>query len=232
MSISAVFTRGSAAASVKGDVVLAIRAKVVALLERATRQARLASSQREYNFIPPMFRQAQYNYSYADGSIADIYSAFADGNFWDSYQTLDQALFRFKESLPALDVTMISQYPILGNESRNTQDFFGIVPPSEEEAIQSRGWLCYTLVFAHVSIATAIIHLHGIFAERDDGEASVVLAAARDIAAIIRSIGTISAEAETSSTGVPVLSSLQPRRLHKLVGVRSCTLVIVLFGIR
>lgn len=155
-------------------------------------------------------------------SMLNLYSALADPHFWDSYQTLDQALFHFKESLPPVDATMLAQYFFVENESRDAQDFFGILPPSEEEATESSGWLCYTIVFAHVSVATAIIQLHGIFAERDDSEAAVVFAAARDIASIIRNIGTpqSAADLEASTTGVPVLTSLNPRKLHKLIGVR------------
>lgn len=55
MSIAAFYARGSPAASVKGDVVLAIRAKATALLERATRQARFAASQRECDFAQKLF---------------------------------------------------------------------------------------------------------------------------------------------------------------------------------
>ena len=59
LAISAFYTAGNPAVSVKGDMVLAIRAKATALLERATRQSRLASSQRKHNFCSLIFLQVR-----------------------------------------------------------------------------------------------------------------------------------------------------------------------------
>jgi hypothetical protein len=71
-----------------------------------------------------------------------------------------------------------------------------------------------------VSAAAAVIQLHGIFAERDESEASVVLAAARDVAGIIRTIGTRRGSEGSRSS---VLPSFDPRRHHKLVCVSLLT---------
>lgn len=147
-------------------------------------------------------------------------SGVTDSRFWESYQSIDQALLRFRSSLPPLRATALSQYFIDDDESRDTQDLGGILPPPEEEAAASPGWFSFVLLYAHVCATSSIIELHGIFADRDEREAMVVLTAAREIATIIRNIGTSqSDDSGTSRTGVPHLSSFNPRRIHRTVAV-------------
>ena len=143
------------------------------------------------------------------------YSSTGDGRFWESYQCIDQALACFRDSLPPVDATMFSQSSVIDNESAGVHATT-IMAASNNLLPQRQDWLEFTLTFAHVSAAAAVIQLHGIFSDRDESETSVVLAAARDIAGIIRTIGTRGSELNQSS----VLPSFDPRRHHKLVYVR------------
>lgn len=151
-------------------------------------------------------------------SLSLLYPGFSsagDGRFWESYQCIDQALARFREALPPIDATMFSQDSIIDNESADA--YAATIPalPSNSSP-PHQNWLEFTLSFAHVSAAAALIQLHGIFADRDESEASVVLAAARDVAGIVRTIGTRGGFEGGQSS---VLPSFDPRRLHKLVCV-------------
>lgn len=236
---------------------LAVRAKAIALLERATRQARYASLQRK-DFFCMICIYMKETCSYCakpplgDKRSSDFSSA-ADGRFWESYQSLDQALLKFRESLPPINQELFTRQQELASMAAGNnaivpapapdmvselaypdQFTHGIVahnaPPNNPE------WLNFTLTFAHVSSAAAVIQLHGIFAERDESEAAVVLAAARDVARIVRVVGAprgttalmraaLGLEGGASSSGgtggveSPSLVSFEPRQQHKLVGV-------------
>lgn len=148
------------------------------------------------------------------------------GMFWDGYQTLDQALMKFRDSLPPLDDAFIAASDPSGAYPSHTQLY------TENDAYRitfnypgtRRDWFHLTLVFARVTSSAAMIQLHGIFAERDDSEAAVVLGAARDIAQVVRAIGSAppgSVPLDTSR-GDQIdaeLSTFRSRRHHKVLGV-------------
>lgn len=144
-------------------------------------------------------------------SLCILRSEFStgDGRFWESYQCIDHALVCFRNSLPSVDATTVSQTSIIDNESADVHAAVLALPSAQQD------WLEFTLTLANVSVATAVIQLHGIFADRDASEASVVLAGARDVAGITRTIGTRGSEPNQDSA----LPLFHPRRHHKLVYV-------------
>lgn len=147
------------------------------------------------------------------------------GMFWDGYQTLDQALVKFRESLPPIDTAFLEaadpskpSHTELYSDNEAYRITFNYPNPR-------RDWFFLTLIFARATSAAAMIQLHGIFAERDDSEAAVVLGAARDIAQVIRAIGCAPAgivpldkSARTDQIDTE-LSTFKTRRHHKIVGV-------------
>jgi hypothetical protein len=127
---------------------------------------------------------------------------------------LDYALVGFRNSLPPLSsLPAPLQVPQAGRRavSGGSDPVSGyITPPATYEA-EEHG---HTLLFAHIASLTAVMHVHDIFASRDESERWIVLRAARDVVHIVHEA--------VSNPGMGHLGGvLDPRKTHMLIGVSS-----------
>ena len=136
----------------------------------------------------------------------------SDTLFWDSYHALDYALVGFKNSLPPL-----SSLPFSSQGAEPHPGSGGGTGPGAGDSATAWTYeaeeLGHTLLFAHVASLTAVMHVHDIFASRDESERWIVVRAARDVAALIHEA------AGHPGMGIPGEGVLDPRKTHMLIGV-------------
>lgn len=198
------------------EMPLAIRAKAMALLDRATRLARQAAfvfQRRKHNScVHPANhsspRRLTHDLLHLPPLARVALESSSDTLFWDSYHTLDFALVGFRNSLPPLSSPPQSPGNRPGNSGRSGPGSSDGIPPVTYE-VEER---LHTVFFAHVASLTAVILVHDIFASRDESERWIVVRAANDIAGIVHGAANHSG----LGTGEGVLD---PRKTHMLVGV-------------
>lgn len=137
--------------------------------------------------------------------------ASSDTLFWDSYHALDYALVGFRNSLPPLSSLPSPQAPgrrAVGSSGSDSGSSYS-TPPAAYEA-EERG---HTLLFAHIASLTAVMHVHDIFANRDESERWIVLRAAGDV------VATVHTAVSRPGMCLPGACVLDPRKTHMLIGV-------------
>ena len=169
--MKSLYSAGTAGARVgPTDNLHAIKAKALALNERASRLASLLESDPQ---------------------------AVREEGFWKTFDSIDHAIIAFQESLPSVRSDRPASHEIASNHTGSAPSACRTSPQFYEEEpcytdCGNESIISPSLVLAHTAAYGAVIQLHRMFSQNDAGSYQRCLGAARGAMTLIHEVEDLS----------------------------------------